>query len=306
MPCYHPLKGYRAKTVNPTTGKRSIVFAPSQGFKDLELSVPCGQCIGCKLERSRQWAIRCVHEASLHEDNMFLTLTYKPMRLPDHGTLVKKHFQDFMKRYRKWLGGKKIRFFHCGEYGEKSNRPHYHALIFGHTFTDKQHHATINGNRLYTSKKLDRLWTHGHCLIGNVTFESAAYVARYVTKKITGPNAEDHYGIIINYETGEYSPRRIPEYVTMSRRPGIGSGWFNKYTSDVFPLDEVILKGKKLKPPKYYNTLYELLEPEKFAQIKAARIAAGKKSEHNTYERLRVRETIQLTKFNSLKRNFEK
>lgn len=306
MPCYHPLKGYRAFRPNPSTGKRAIVFNKSHGFNDLTLEIPCGQCIGCKLERSRNWAIRCVHEAQTHEQNAFLTLTYRPENLPTHGTLVKKHVQDFLKRYRRWLNSKKIRYAYCGEYGEKTARPHYHALIFGHDFSDKEHHTTINGNCLYTSKKLEALWTHGHCLIGTVTFESAAYVARYVTKKITGPKASEHYGEIINTQTGEITPRRIPEFFHTSKKPGLGKPWLDKYTSDVYPLDEVVLRGKKLKPPKYYNNLYEIAEPETYAKVKAARIAAGKKSQHNTFDRLLAREEIQEQKFNSLKRNYEK
>lgn len=303
MACYHPLKGYRSKTVN-SSGKRSVVFTPSKGFKDLPLDLPCGQCIGCKLERSRQWAVRCVHEASLHENNMFLTLTYRPENIPPHGSLNKKHFQDFMKRYRFWVG-RKIRFFHCGEYGESTNRPHYHALIFGHEFSDRKLHANIGGNNLYSSDKLEELWTHGHCLIGNVTFESAAYVARYVTKKITGPKALEHYNTI-NYETGEVLTERTPEYVTMSRRPGIGKDWFDRYTSDVFPLDEIILRGKKLKPPRYYNQQYEKTNPDQYFQIKAARIAAGKENPDNCLDRRLVLEEIQYLKFQNLKRNLEK
>src|SRR4051794_29862641 len=100
MPCFRPLKGYRARVTNPDTGKRSIVFNARKGFNDLPVDLPCGQCIGCRLERSRQWAIRCSHEAKLHEENCFITLTYAPEHLPPGGTLVVKDFQDFMKRLR--------------------------------------------------------------------------------------------------------------------------------------------------------------------------------------------------------------
>ena len=87
MPCYSPLHGYRSKSVNPATGKRSIVFSPSEGFTDFKLALPCGQCIGCRLERSRQWAMRCMHEASLYKNNCFITLTYAPEKLPPSGSL---------------------------------------------------------------------------------------------------------------------------------------------------------------------------------------------------------------------------
>lgn len=308
MPCYYPMSGYRSRTTN-ASGKRGITFNINQGFKDQPVEIPCGQCIGCKLERSRQWAMRCVHEASLHENNMFLTLTYNNEKLPKDNSLNKKHFQDFMKRYRKWSPHSKIRYFHCGEYGENFARPHYHAIIFGHEFADKKlHKQNNNGDHLYTSEKLNELWTHGYCLIGNVTFESAAYVARYVTKKITGENALYYYNEI-DPETGELLTERTPEYVTMSRRPGIGKQWFDRFNTDVFPSDEVILRGKKLKPPKYYSKLHEIADPQTHAKLKRQRIAAAKDpkiAQHNTYERLQVREFIQQEKFKQLKRNYEK
>lgn len=239
---------------------------------------------------------------------MFLTLTYRPENLPKDGSLQPKHFQDFMKRYRFWLEHKRIRFFHCGEYGEKNDRPHYHALIFGHRFKDLELHTKINGNSLYTSEKLNELWGHGYCLIGDVTFESAAYVARYVTKKITGEKALHHYNEI-DLETGEILKERRPEYVTMSRRPGIGKTWFEAYSGDVYPLDEVIIRGKKMKPPRYYNSLEEKLDPDEYFRIKAARIAAAKKPEvqkDNTWDRLQVKEKCKLKQFELLKRNYEK
>lgn len=214
-----------------------------------------------------------------------------------------------MKRLRRWLGHKKLRFFHCGEYGEDTKRPHYHCILFGHDFSDKElKYTSKRGDKVYTSQKLDELWTHGHCSIGDVTFESAAYVARYVTKKITGEKALDHYNNI-NKETGEVLSERLPEYTTMSRRPGIGKNWFEKFNKDVFPYDEVVLRGKRMKPPKYYSALYEQVEPEKYFAIKAQRKAAAKKPEviaDNIDPRLRVKEQVQQIKLNEqLKRNLK-
>ena len=249
MTCFSPLKGYKSSEINPATGKRSLVFTPREGYYDLPIKVPCGQCIGCRLERSRQWAIRCVHEASLHDRNCFLTLTYDDYHVPLDGSLNKAHFQNFMKRLRKKYGVG-IRYFHCGEYGEKFQRPHYHAIIFNHDFSDKYLWSSKLGNDLYRSESLEGLWPYGHSSIGDVTFESAAYVARYITKKITGKEAEQHYEYC-NKLTGEITQRQ-PEYVTMSRRPGIAKGWFDKYTTDVYPSDNIVIRGKKMKPPKYY------------------------------------------------------
>nr|QJB19918.1 MAG: replication initiator protein [Microvirus sp.] len=299
MPCYHPLKAFRndANESRPT-----IHFNPHIGQYDIPLRLPCGQCIGCRLDRSRQWAIRCVHEAQLHEKNCFLTLTYSDDHLPEGGSLRFKDFQDFMKRLRKRMGP--VRFFHCGEYGEKLSRPHYHACLFGLDFHDKYLWKENRGFPIYRSPILEELWPFGHSSIGAVTFESAAYVARYITKKITGKNAADHYERLDEY--GEY--RQLdPEYTTMSRRPGIGSKWFAKYVNDVYPSDQVILAGKKLKPPRFYDNLFDLSCPEemegiKFNRTKKAKLHAADQSP----ERLRDREFIQEAKLQQLIRDWEK
>lgn len=304
MPCYHPLLGYRSLSINPS-GKRSIVFNKNQGFADMPVELPCGQCIGCRLDRSRQWAIRCVHEASLYENNCFITLTYNDENLPKDNSLCVEHFQLFMKKLRKKYG-KGIRYFHCGEYGENFGRPHYHACIFNFDFRDKKVLKTLqDGTNYYVSEKLNELWEYGFTMIGDVTFESAAYVARYITKKITGKNAFEHYNKI-NYETGEIIAERRPEYVTMSRKPGIGKPWLDKFSTDVYPEDYIVLRGKKLKPPKYYNAQYEKVYPSDYEKIKNRRIVNAKKHFYNnTRDRLTVRETIQKYKFNLLKRNYE-
>lgn len=242
------------------------------------LQLPCGQCVGCRLERSRQWAVRCMHEASLHEDNCFITLTYDDASLPEDGSLDKRHWQLFAKRMRKRCGS--FRFFHCGEYGEKLGRPHYHACIFGFDFPDKVYFKdSHSGEKLYTSRLLDDLWSLGYGTVGAVSFESASYVARYVMKKVTGEAADSHYGGL------------QPEYVTMSRRPGIARGWFERWSNEVFPSDEVIARGFPCKPPRYYDVLQEAAEPSVFDLVKRKRrIELRKHSKDLTPERLAVRE----------------
>lgn len=303
MPCYHPLKGWRSKTANPS-GKRNIVFNLNQGYVDQTVEVPCGQCIGCRLERSRQWAIRCSHEASLYKHNEFITLTYAPAFLPENGTLVLEDFQKFMKRLRKKFGAG-VRFFHCGEYGEKFQRPHYHACLFNIQFKDRYPWKVVNGVTYFRSPTLEELWPYGQSMTGDVTFESAAYVARYITKKITGDRALHHYNDI-NTETGEILRERKPEYTTMSRRPGIGKAWLEKYQDDIYPDDFVLMRGKKLKPPKYYDTQFELIYPEDFAKVKYQRKLSGAESPDNTRDRLDVREEIQYLKKDLLIRGYEK
>ena len=189
MACYHPLKGYRSSELTKN-GKRKIVFNRNQGYADLPVTVPCGQCIGCRLERSRQWAIRCHHEASLYENNSFITLTYADEYLPQNGSLDLNAQQKFFKRLRKKYGSG-IRFYACGEYGSKFGRPHYHACLFNHDFADKTLWKITNDVPLYRSSSLEELWPYGHSSVGNVTFQSAAYVARYILKKITGEHADN-------------------------------------------------------------------------------------------------------------------
>ena len=299
MACFHPITGYRSESVNPGSGKRSIVFdrrKASYGGVVGEPQIACGQCIGCRLERSRQWAIRCVHEAQLHERNCFITLTYDNDHLPSGGTLVKKHFQDFMKSLRHKVSDR-IRYFHCGEYGEKFGRPHYHAIMFGFDFPDKRLWRISGGEKLYVSEMLSETWGKGHCSVGSVSFDSAAYVARYCVKKITGSEAESHY------------QGRLPEYTTMSRRPGIGKGWFDKYSGDAFPSDSILIRGKEMKVPRYYDRVFEIENPEEFAKVKELRKATArvlKDGPENSYERRMVREEhARLTLIQSLQRKFE-
>lgn len=309
MPCYHPMQGLKVG-VKPN-GKADIKIFKTR-FKnysvlhqEVDVLLPCGQCVGCRLERSRQWAIRCVHEAQLHLDNCFITLTYSDSFLPKDGSLVKKHFQDFMKRFRKKFGNG-IRYFHCGEYGEKLGRPHYHACIFGFDFPDRLFWKESNGIPLFTSNLLSSLWTYGFSSVGDVTFESAAYVARYIMKKVNGDLSVEHYRSIGLVSSDGEVFDKIPEYTTMSRRPGIGRKWFDKFCSDVYPSDEVVLRGVKMRPPRYYDTCFEIISPEEFANVKAARKEFGLLCvDNNTPQRLEVREKVQLSKLSSLVRNLE-
>lgn len=304
MPCYHPLEGWRSRERNPKTGKRGVVFSASGAYLDQPVVVPCGKCIGCRLERSRQWAMRCVHEASRFERNSFITLTYDNDHLPPNGTLVLDDFQRFMKRLRKRFGDG-IRFFHCGEYGAKGGRPHYHACLFNFEFVDRVPWQEKGGITLYRSEALEELWPDGFSTVGDVTFESAAYVARYIMKKVTGDKAYLHYGKFDD-RWGEILAERKPEYCTMSRRPGLGREWLEAFMGDVYPHDFVEMRGKKMKPPKYYDSIFEIDNPEEFRKIKASRSAAGlARADDSTPARLAVREEAKQLQINKLIRSYE-
>lgn len=250
MACTRPLSCYK-------TPSGKIVFTP--GFGSVPAQVPCGQCIGCRLAHSRDWATRCVHEAHMHQANSFITLTYAPEYLPPNSSLVRKHFSDFMKRFRKALSGIKVRFFGCGEYGSKLQRPHYHAIIFGYDFPDK---VLFKAGKfpLFISKLLSDCWPFGFSTVAAFSFESAAYVARYCTKKITGGAAKEHYG------------DRIPEFSAMSLKPGIGYDFFIKYYYDIVNYDRCIGRGgRQIKPPRYYDKLLAGCDVEKLEENKAKR-----------------------------------
>lgn len=293
MPCYHPLEAWFGRKVG---GKRQVVFkrslaSPGSALKSF--SVPCGRCIGCRLERSRQWAVRIMHEASQHADNCFLTLTYASEQLPTGGSLQLSDFQKFFKRLRKRVG-KPLRFFHCGEYGEALERPHYHVCLFGYGFPDKVPWSTTpRGDRLYVSEELAKLWPHGFSTIGELTFDSAAYTAAYCLKKITGPAAEGHYS------------GRSPEYVTMSRRPGLGAGWYDRFKSDVYPAGRVVVRGHECAPPRFYDSKFELDNPLEFTRMKLRRASAVDLMDNDSF-RLPVKEKVRKSRTSILERKYEK
>ena len=304
MPCYHPIKAYKSKNLNPKTGKAIVTFKPGPNTKG-SLQVPCGQCIGCRLERSRIWAVRCMHEAQMHKSNYFLTLTYDDDNIPKDNSLNKRDLQLFYKRLRKRKGS--IRYYSCGEYGDQTGRPHYHAIVFGLEISDKQHYKRAGDNYLYNSEELTEIWGLGHVVVGDVTFESCAYTARYIMKKQLGRDAWEKY-CTIDKSTGEITQEVEPEFTTMSRRPGIGSKWYRKYGRDIFGAGQngtcVIRGGIEVKPPRFYEKLLEEKNPEVLEYFKKMRKEEAElRQDDNTLARLRVKEKIKIQQTSTLFRN---
>lgn len=240
-----------------------MVFNVHEGFIDQPVEIPCSRCIGCRIDKQRDWAVRCLHEASMYEDNSFITLTYSEENLPPGGSLQPRDFTTFMKRLRESVQPKQIRFFQCGEYGTHYERPHHHALLFNHRFDDAQLHGGSGPDKLYRSAELERLWPHGFSTIGEVTRKSANYVAAYVIKKLNGDWAEQYQG-------------KHPEYATMSLRPGIGKPWFDRYWRDAYPSDYLVIDGLKTKPPAYYDKLYQREQEKEAKRLKRRRKAEQK------------------------------
>lgn len=326
MTCYSPQHGYRGRDGQFVSAKKD---SPSQA----PMTVGCGKCVGCRNDRAQQWSTRIVHEASMYKQNCFVTLTYSDENLPDSYSVNITEIQKFMKRLRKHISmeynrnlklyqwgdtpkPKKpiCRYFAVGEYGSKTLRPHYHLIIFGYDFPDKVlWRVTDRSHRCYRSDLLEKAWPFGQSEIGNVTEQSAGYVARYTLKKVSGALAKDHY-TRIHPLTGE-SVKVEPEFVTMSTHPGIGASWFRKYEMDVFPSDFAIVNGKKKTVPRYYcNKLRErygtsvpekvqLIRKDDLYPIQQRRKKALKLDAPNrTPERLAVREESHLLKVAQLKR----
>lgn len=273
MTCLYPRTAYRSMIVN-ANGKRNLVFS-KKALADLDqpVTVPCGKCVQCRLKRSREIANRLIHESKFHECNSFITLTYDDQHLPTDRSLDVEVFKKFMKRLRKRLSNKniKIKYYHCGEYGELNDRPHYHAIIFGYDFPDRELYKKNKfGDKLYTSEELSKCWDFGFVTVGDLTFESAAYVARYCVKKINGEKADKHYTRV---GTDGNLYRVKPEYATGSQ--GLGLDFLKEYTSDIYPHDYVVYSTKKntykMKPPRYYDKKLEQIDEDLFHYVKVQR-----------------------------------
>lgn len=282
MPCYYPVQAWR-------TSAGDVVFA-ERGDIVSSLFLPCGRCVGCRLERSRQWAVRIMHESMCYERSSFVTLTYDEEHVDKQYCLKYNDFQLFLKRWRKRHG--KVRYFSVGEYGGDTGRPHFHCALFGVWPADlKYWRKSETGHKLYRSKTIEDVWQQGNVEIGELTFESAAYMARYCLEKVNGDLAEEHYKRI-DPSTGEvYS--LPPECAHMSLKPGIGALWFDRFGYRVLDHDNVISNGHPAKPPKYYDRLMERVAPDRFEELRNKRAVRMKlQAAEGTPERLAVREEV--------------
>lgn len=297
MACYHPLDAWR-------TSEGEVVFV-ERGDVVSTLSLPCGRCIGCRIERSRQWSVRVMHEAALYEENCFLTLTYDDDHVPYRGSLDYSDFQRFLKRLRRLRAGKTLRFFACGEYGERLGRPHFHCALFNEAFlSDRKVWRRTKSYVVFRSPTLEKLWPYGLSEIGELTVKSAAYIARYSLKKVVGDLAPDHYRRVDD-ATGEVYYLE-PEMLHMSLRPGIGAAWFDRFSGDVYPHDRLVVGGVVQRPPRFYDKLLERVEPGLLEELKGGRTERAKERYlDNTYERLKVKEAVTAARMRFYKRELK-
>lgn len=248
MSCNLPITAYYSDKVNPETGKRSLVFNQRDAYKGSDpsippvLAVPCGKCSGCRADQSLMWSIRGYHESTQHEQNSFLTLTYDDNHLPVDRQIDKRHLQLFFKRLRK--SGLKFRYFACGEYGSQTRRPHYHAIIFGRDWLEN---SVELGHGMYTHGDVVGAWGMGQISLAPVNMASICYVCGYVTKKMDDPDT----------------------FTLMSRRPGIGHTWLDRFSDDIVRTGVVTIEGRQYQVPKRYLDWCD----EEFADLKKKRSA---------------------------------
>lgn len=295
MSCVSPLKAFWR-----SVHRNAITFDPVQSATKVPFNLPCGRCIGCRMEKARQWGLRCVHESKLWKQNSYVTLTYADEFMPPGGTVCLRDVQLFMKRLRKAREPATVRFFLGAEYGDENKRPHYHALLFNVEFPDKLLHGkNLRGEPLYTSAELGKLWPHGFNTIGDVTFDSAVYCAKYALKKInitehSSEEAKAEYERrYVVYDADGIVYERDREFAVMSRRPGIGAGYIDRFGSEVAAHDSVVINGREVRPPRFYDTRTEKRYADRYAEVKAQRKRAGVLAKpDNTPERLRVKEKL--------------
>lgn len=332
MSCYHPI--YAVKIGVKENGKadlKMLGYRPDDREtyiewhnhrypRDALVPLPCGQCVGCRIDYSRQWANRCMLELGYHDSAWFCTFTYDDDHVPrtyypdpETGeaipalTLQKRDFQLLMKRIRKKFDSDKIRFFMSGEYGSETFRPHYHAILFGLHLDDLIPYKTVKeGGEYYTyynSPSLQECWPYGYVVVGEVTWESCAYTARYVMKKLKGKEAKF------------YAEHNIqPEFTLMSRKPGIARQYYEE-NPDIYDFDYINIStpkgGKKFRPPRYFDKLFDIDCPEKSAELKELRkklaVEAQKaklqRTSLDSYELLQVQEDKQKNRLKSLRRS---
>lgn len=368
MPCYHPITAFRPSDGGPIFFDRTKIDAE-------EIQLPCGQCHGCRIRRSTEWAIRCIHEAQMHDHNCVVTLTYDDQHLPQDYSLRHYDVQCFIKRLRRHAharvkqsitsglvcnpagdaaratipprnptyrrGGNcqdkinteaqsvclqtprrhadvlqtlkraagitppEILYYSGGEYGEIHGRPHYHAAFFGIDFYDRIYREkTRAGTKVFTSPTLDKLWGMGFASVGDLNFQSAAYIARYIMKKRTGDARKQDYEIL-DIETGELQYRK-KEYNAMSRRRGIGHTWLQRYQADIYPHGKVIARGKTLPTPRYYDKKFADIDQLASEQLQYVRYVEQLARQHDhTPARLAVQEEVAKAKTKSLLRRLE-
>lgn len=281
MTCYHPVDVFV---------KRKPIYTGARRISG-EQTVPCGHCLGCRGDQARDWSIRIMHELQMHRNAWFVTLTYKDEEIPENGSLYPEDFRRFIKALRRSEKAP-LSYYACGEYGDTTKRPHYHAVLFGPEFLDRSVHRDTDGPVVWRSPTLESAWTVdkrslGHSEFGTVTPQSAAYVAGYVRKKIRVKDDPNGY-TRVDPRTGELVEIQ-KEFSRMSLKPAVGKRWIEKYWQDVYPRDFVVVEGREMRPPRFYDKWLEANHPEMMMEVRLKRYEETKELEE---EKLQAKEKI--------------
>lgn len=301
VPCTRKIQAWRGRGDD---GFPKIVFTPREGFHDLPVQLPCGKCPDCQSRKRGEWAARMAFEAREHDATSFVTLTYDEHHVPEDYGLEVRDWQLFAKRLRKKFG--RFRYFTVGEYGGRGLRPHFHAVVYGLDFARDREFwkLTPEGYPLYRSKALTDTWAKGDAVIGTFTPQAASYVAKYVQKG-------DQRGktlVRVDPVTGQCWDVRA-EFATMSRRPGIGRGYFDAWRREVYQHDSVVVDGAERPVPRYYDRLLKDADPEAYEDVLSSRRkrvleSSARDPDFGDGRRSQVRERI-VTARGALSRNRE-
>lgn len=250
-------------------GGRPIFREDDPNIGDI-IELPCGKCPECQKDYYTQWATRGSRELQNWDTSVFITLTYDDDHLPTPPSLVKKDVQDFIKRLKKVKNSTKenpIRQTYCGEYGEKTKRPHYHAILYNCDFPDKRkHYKSSQGNQVYTSKQLSELWGKGFAEFGYALPSSVAYICKYILKKKTRSEKKKPY-LLTDSDGCTWEVEH--EFIEHSRNPGIGASIRD---SESVKKGFLTVNGQKKKLPKYYMEWLRLNNPDLFDKLKQKKL----------------------------------
>lgn len=278
--CLFPITVYRRRSGGSLIFNDMFINGMSKDEYEREyisFQIPCGKCVECVRTYSTRWQVRLLDELACHDKACFITLTYAV----NPGCVSKSDFQKFMKRLRKRFG--KVRFFACGEYGKKNNRPHYHAILFGVDFDDKKpFFRSENGDQVYRSATLERLWRLGFSTIGEVTPESCLYVAKYMQK----------------LDRREHS---VEPFTLQSRKPAIGL--LNGVSASRLRTGSMTVRGHTVPLPRAYLEYARKYDGVDISAITEQRIYRASMRPRASVNELCVRRVNCLKYFGILRKN---
>lgn len=239
--CLFPQKVIKYNVYDKLTGevKTQLKFGRQDSIQNIYnnmiynekeiIDVPCGRCIECLQDKSKEWSYRILCESLQYKQNCMITLTYKNT----NGELCKRDLQLFLKRLRKKLYPRKIRFFACGEYGSKGLRPHYHIIIFNFCPNDLKPLYFENDYVVYNSKFISDVWSLGFISVMFLNPYNTKYVSKYLQK------------------LNNYKEKKVKPFLVMSNRPGIGYNYFVKNLDSLLFDDRLYYNGNFIRLPRY-------------------------------------------------------